>query len=1396
MAIFRFLLSKDALLLAFLLYVLFPAGAKADWISSVKSDGVAYFFYDYPARTDRYDLTDGQWLSSISLPSIRGVVTCAHADKDGIYVGYGRSIYRYSLDGLEEAHLLNVDSEVDEIFSNESFVYVVYGSKIVSFSKSDNGMASTSTIGYYRGKGFSILGSGKRAFFVGSSNIYFLTLNEDGTFGQSKASSHHGDYSVGTRTWVFPDDTKVLDDSGTVYRADDLKFSNSLGGKFDQIDFYGQDTAVVLRDNELIKYNEALLPSGKVTLSFSPKDIWVSGEQVFCFSPDAEQANGVRVDEIQISELTPPVSGEPLDPKGLAYTPDATFLDKDGILYLFDGSNRSLFRWDPVSQDYQATIPLIGEAKFAAYSSDNHSLYLAYESGLIRSIDLDADSLEERPFAILPQKPLGLAVAGQYIFAVDSSGAWNSHYTFEPDGTLIDSVDWNYVSKEFIWNSANQKMYYFSSHSPRDLVWEEINADGVTYADEVPGGIGAKKDSPYHSSSGFSHPIRVEPNGSVVVLGSGVIHDAKTLVRLTSSLGNSVSDIAWLDGDIHTTRTLGTNTQYQAWSNQRLSLSKVREVPGTAHRLLAYGNDQLLGISLSSDGVPVFYLLNENFEIVPPASLATPDLRPPVVSSSSSAKLTWSDVSGEESFVVERRIGENGIWVEIGTTKAGITNFTDDSLSIGTDYFYRVKAVNGTLVSAKSTIQKLFFGVPSTPLNVQATALSASAIKVTWGDVANETAYSLERRKGASGTWVKVVDLLSDTTSYLDKDLTFGTEYRYRVRATNVLGNSPYSEVSTARTQTPLPEIPSFHSYWTVGGTSVTITWSRSLYASTYTLQRKSSESDWESIGTTLPGKTSFVDNSVEPLTRYSYRLRANNSTGSSNYSEDKTITTKALPRPEIPYWFDARAESASEIRLTWQDLKNEDGYRLERKIDTQPWETVATLGSNVVIYTDSGLTEGVEYLYRLVAFNSSGDSDYSNIARARPVEMICLWEDDFDPDYDPSFWLDIQGGEAIGEEKPDSGFLTGNALWFGGNKARIASTRSFNVSEGSSIRFSFKTVSNSPDDSHFWDAIEYGEEIVLEYSTNNGAEWNTMGFLYPAGLIDKYGFIRAFAHPERNGWMSLAVAIPSGAMSTSTRFRWRQFAHTGSGFDSWALEDVCIITEVPEPPQQPPFILSSASSSVAIALYWAAVSEVDSYLIERRSLSSQWDTIATVSGSRNYYTDSGLKANTWYTYRVSAINAGGTSIPSNVTGSITYSQIAEWSMAHFGDPGIMTVEELMKVRDDGHSYLLKFAYNLDPSDSPQMVEKETGIRGVPQVWFNTDLDCLCAEFVRRKQSSNPGITYRLQFSNDLLEWADAETASSSSSIDDIWERVVYIDRNSQSKTKRFCRVVVSVGKN
>src|SRR4030095_1866188 len=124
-------------------------------------------------------------------------------------------------------------------------------------------------------------------------------------------------------------------------------------------------------------------------------------------------------------------------------------------------THQSVFTWDPVLQDFGATIPLIGVPSFMSYSAANNTIYLAYSSGLIRKIDLSAATPTEVPFANLPSSPSGLSTAGQYVFAADGSGAWGTHYTFAPNGTQISAVDWNYYSTEYVWSPANQKMYFF-----------------------------------------------------------------------------------------------------------------------------------------------------------------------------------------------------------------------------------------------------------------------------------------------------------------------------------------------------------------------------------------------------------------------------------------------------------------------------------------------------------------------------------------------------------------------------------------------------------------------------------------------------------------------------------------------------------------------------------------------------------------------------------------------------------------------------------------------------------------------------------------------------------------------------------------------------------------------
>src|SRR4029079_14380263 len=129
------------------------------------------------------------------------------------------------------------------------------------------------------------------------------------------------------------------------------------------------------------------------------------------------------------------------------------------------------------------------------------------------------------------------------------------------------------------------------------------------YPGEVAGGIRNKLDSPLHDSSGFGHPIRVAPDGSIVVLGSGVIHDAKTLARKTTALANSITDAAWLGGELFTIREIAGTTQFQHWRHPTFGLDKVLQMNGTPKALLAGSASRLVGITLDAKGIPTFTVL-------------------------------------------------------------------------------------------------------------------------------------------------------------------------------------------------------------------------------------------------------------------------------------------------------------------------------------------------------------------------------------------------------------------------------------------------------------------------------------------------------------------------------------------------------------------------------------------------------------------------------------------------------------------------------------------------------------------------------------------------------------------------------------------------------------------
>jgi N-acetylneuraminic acid mutarotase len=88
---------------------------------------------------------------------------------------------------------------------------------------------------------------------------------------------------------------------------------------------------------------------------------------------------------------------------------------------------------------------------------------------------------------------------------------------------------------------------------------------------------------------------------------------------------------------------------------------------------------------------------------------------------------------------------------------------------------------------------------PAAPLGLTATAAPAS-VALRWTDASgNESGFRVERKDGASGSWRQIATVGANATGYVDSStLSSATTYAYRVRAYNSVGNSRYSNESSA----------------------------------------------------------------------------------------------------------------------------------------------------------------------------------------------------------------------------------------------------------------------------------------------------------------------------------------------------------------------------------------------------------------------------------------------------------------------------------------------------------------------------------------------------------------------------------------------------------------------
>jgi photosystem II stability/assembly factor-like uncharacterized protein len=153
-----------------------------------------------------------------------------------------------------------------------------------------------------------------------------------------------------------------------------------------------------------------------------------------------------------------------------------------------------------------------------------------------------------------------------------------------------------------------------------------------------------------------------------------------------------------------------------------------------------------------------------------------------------------------------------------------------------------------------------------------------------------------------------------------------------------------------------------------------------------FKILRKNGTLDYVIIANLAANSTNYADTGLSADETYSYKIYAFNANNSSVNSNAIEVTT--LPGiPNAPSNLKATVYDATQIDISWSDLSgNEQGFKIERKTGNGAFAVIGVVARNETKFSDIGLVIGTTYTYRVTAYNTLGNSNYTNQVDAKPI--------------------------------------------------------------------------------------------------------------------------------------------------------------------------------------------------------------------------------------------------------------------------------------------------------------------------------------------------------------------------------------------------------------------------
>ncbi len=491
---------------------------------------------------------------------------------------------------------------------------------------------------------------------------------------------------------------------------------------------------------------------------------------------------------------------------------------------------------------------------------------------------------------------------------------------------------------------------------------------------------------------------------------------------------------------------------------------------------------------------------------------------------SASVTMTWKDNSSdEEKFVVQFSYDQEN-WYSVKNVGYDVDSLKIEGLVEGRTYYFRVAAYNAAGYSDwcenSFTVEARIIDPPS---NLSVVQQTNESVRLTWTDNSTfEDGYVVQYSyDGVNWSRVKYFD--ADATS-ADFDVVYGRSYYFRVAA--YFGSSIsewlYSEKYVAPKGTPTAPTD-----LTVEGleTSAKLSWiDASNNEIGFNLEYSvDGGSTWISLGNASADVTTQDASKLRPGVSYTFRVRAYNAYGRSDWTTSSSYifeneNAPLAPTSAIPGAFSSDSNS---LVLSWGyeagEPENAYGYRIQYSYDGGvAWYSAGTTSKGDLDSVVSGLVGGRTYKFRVAAYNADGASAWveseeveipvSDSAPQAPSALAfgeydattktveLTWSDDSDVEkgykieygVDGKNWSDYAYLEANSTARDITGLNAGETYYF-----RVAAYNAFGENYSDAVKITLNSESGvvAPE----FTAIEYApsrRQIALAWN-GNAASYN-----------------------------------------------------------------------------------------------------------------------------------------------------------------------------------------------------------------------------------------------------------------------------------------------------------------